>query len=777
MDRLSPHGIRVPYQPSRRGFLIVMMGAGVMLGYARSGLAAVEFLGSGRQELYPSGTPLESSTSELFEPTIWYSIDPTGAVTVNIVRAEMGQHVGTALARIVADELEADWSKVRIVGVDTDPKWGQMVTGGSWSVWQSFPVLSRAGAAGRIALIEEGAKLLGVSPQNCTAWNGAVESRGRSILYGDIVARGDLRRTYTAAQLDAIPIKPPDKRRLIGRDTMSLDVPSKTNGTTRYGLDAVVEGMIYARPKIPPTRYDSKVVSIDDSAAKDLSGYIQSIALDDPSGAAPGWVMVYANSFTAASRAADLVKVTWSSGEAANVSEQDLQRRAAELIADPKGGALVVDDPGVDAALASANKKLERTYTTSTVMHFALEPINALAFEKDGVFEIHTGNQWQSLILPVLAKALGRSQDKIVLRTYMLGGGFGRRLDGDYTVPAALAAKAVGKPVKMVCTRPDDMRFDCPRSPSRQVLRIAFGDGGRVTAMDHHAAAGWPTAAMAPALMPKDARGVPFDPFAIHGADHWYTVGAQRLRALRNDLADRTFRPGWLRSVGSGWVNWGLESFMDEAAHAAGVDPVTFRLRLLDGAGRNAGSSPNSVGGAHRQAAVLARVAEKAGWGRATPNDVGLGVATTFGQEREMPTWVACVARVRVDRTSGRVTVQKLTLVIDAGTIIHPDSAAAQAEGGALWGLSMALHEGSEFVKGQPKDTNLDTYTLLRMGDVPELEIEFLPSTETPVGLGEPATTPIAPAIANAIFAASGARVRHLPIRPEAVRQALEHQT
>jgi isoquinoline 1-oxidoreductase subunit beta len=224
-------------------------------------------------------------------------------------------------------------------------------------------------------------------------------------------------------------------------------------------------------------------------------------------------------------------------------------------------------------------------------------------------------------------------------------------------------------------------------------------------------------------------------------------------------------------------VNWALESFMDEAAHTAGVDPVAFRLRMLDGAGPNAGSSPNAVGGARRQAAVLARVAQKAGWGSATPKDVGLGVATTFGQERDMPTWVACVARVRVDRTSGRVMVDKLTLVIDAGTIIHPDSAEAQVEGAALWGLSMALHEGSEFVKGQPNDINLDTYTPLRMGDVPELEIEFLPSTETPTGLGEPATTPIAPAIANAIFGASGARVRHLPIRPEAVRQALAGQT
>jgi isoquinoline 1-oxidoreductase beta subunit len=770
MDRLSPHGIRAPYQPSRRGFLIAMMGAGVMLGYARSSFAAVEFLASGTQG------ERESSAGDLFEPTIWYGIDRSGTVTVNVIRAEMGQHVGTALARIVADELEADWDKVSVVYVDSDPKWGEMLTGASWSVWQSFPVLSRAGAAGRIALVEEGAKLLGVSPKRCTARKGAVQAAGRSISYGDIVARGNLRRTYTPEQLDEIPIKAPAERRLIGRDTLALDVTSKTNGKARYGLDAVVEGMIYARPKIPPTRYDSKVVSIDDSAAKGVAGYIRSIALYDPSGTAPGWVMVYADSFVAANRAADLVKVTWSSGEAANISEQDLQRRAAELIADPKGGALLVDDPGVDAAFASAKKRLERTYTTSTVMHFQLEPINALASEKDGVFEIHTGNQWQTLVLPWLAKALGRSQDKIVLVTYLIGGGFGRRLDGDYAVPAALAAKAVGKPVKMVCTRPDDMRFDCPRSPSVQVLRMAFGDGGRVTAMAHHAAAGWPTAVMAPSLMLKNARGVPYDEFAIHGADHWYTVGAQRLRALRNDLADRSFRPGWLRSVGSGWVNWALESFMDEAAHAAGVDPVAFRLRLLDGAGRNAGSPPNAVGGARRQAAVLARVAQKAGWGSATPTGVGLGVATTFGQERTMPTWVGCVARVRVDRTSGRVTVERLTLVVDAGTIIHPDSAEAQVEGGALWGLSMALHEGSEFVNGQPKDTNLDTYTLLRMGDVPEVEVELLPSTETPVGLGEPATTAVAPAIANAIFAASGARVRHLPIRPEAVLQALAHQ-
>ena len=222
-----------------------------------------------------------------------------------------------------------------------------------------------------------------------------------------------------------------------------------------------------------------------------------------------------------------------------------------------------------------------------------------------------------------------------------------------------------------------------------------------------------------------------------------------------------------------GWTNSAVETFMDEAAHAVGADPVAFRSRMLDGKGRNAGSAPNSVGGAKRQAAVLQRAAQKGNWGASMPKDSGLGVATTFGQERDMPTWVACVARVWVDRGSGWVVVEKLTIVVDAGTVVDPDGALAQVEGGALWGLSMALHEGTEFVRGQVKDTNLDTYTPLRMGDAPELDIEFIDSTEVPVGFGEPGTTVLAPAIGNAIFAAVGARLRGLPIRPAAVLHAL----
>src|SRR5262245_19787485 len=446
----------------------------------------------------PKEGAAEEQGSDPFEPTIWYSLDRSGIVTVNIIRAEMGQHIGTAIARILADELEVDWGNVRISAVDTDPKWGVMSTGGSKSVWLDFPVFSRAGAAGRIALIEAGARLLGVSRSQCVARRGAVFAANQSISYGDIVRRGEPTRQFTPDELAKLPIKPASERHLIGKKTNALDIPAKINGTARYGIDAVVPGMVYARPKIPPTRYGSVVRSVDDSAAKRVKGYLTSLVLEDPSNTVPGWVVVCATSYPAAIRAADLVKVDWAPGDAAQVSEQDVLDYGAKQIAAPQGGALLVDDPGIDSAFGAAGSTLDRTYTTSSVLHAQLEPVNALAFEKDGRFEIHTGSQAQSTILPVLARALRLPQEGIIMRTYPIGGGFGRRLNEDYAVPAALAAKALGKPVKLVLTRSDDTRFDSFRSPSIQTLRLALDPQGKVTAMEHHASAGWPTAVYVP---------------------------------------------------------------------------------------------------------------------------------------------------------------------------------------------------------------------------------------------------------------------------------------
>lgn len=746
---------------SRRGFLITGGASGLVCGFLTPALADWAPMGA--------ATP----TAPSFDPTLWYSIDAGGMVTVNIIRAEMGQHVGTAIARILADELEVDWAQVRIVHVDTDPKWGLMVTGGSWSVWQSFGVYSQAGAAGRIALIEAGAAILGVAPADCTARAGLVTGGGASVTYAQIVAKG-LTRSFTAEELAAMPIKSAADRRLIGKPVTALDVAGKIDGSVIYGIDAMVDGMAYARPLLPPTRNGAVATAVDDTAARGVKGYLSTLILNDPSGTVPGWVMVMAETYPAALKASALVQVTWTPGPTAEVAELDIQNRARALIADPAAGSLLETGGGdTDAAFAAAASVIEATFTTATVLHFQMEPVNALAVEVDGVMEIHTGNQWQSLILPQLAVALGRDESRVLMRSYPMGGGFGRRLNGDYAIPAALAAQALGRPVKMILTRADDARFDSVRSPSVQTLRMAFDSAGKVTGMEHHAAAGWPTQVMASFFMPKGANGEPYDPFAVSGADHWYDVGAQKVRALSNDLANATFRPGWLRSVGPGWTNWALESFMDLAAAHVGADPLAFRLGLLTGAGRNAGSTANDTGGALRQAEVLRRVADRAGWGTPLPAGMARGIATSFGQERGMPTWVACVAEVAADRTTGQITVAKLTVVTDAGTIIDPDSAHAQTEGAALWGLSMALYEGTEFVAGQVRDTNLNTYTPLRIGDVPILDISFVDSSEVPVGLGEPATTVIAPAIANAIFAATGARLTHLPMTPAALRASI----
>jgi len=353
-----------------------------------------------------------------------------------------------------------------------------------------------------------------------------------------------------------------------------------------------------------------------------------------------------------------------------------------------------------------------------------------------------------------------------VLHQYYLGGGFGRRLFGDQMIPAALAARELGRPVKLIFQRADDSRFDCVRSPSVAQFDASFDAEGALTGIEHAAAAGWPTLAMAPGFLGDGVDGNgKFDGFSINGADHWYTLPNHRVRAINNDLAQRTFLPGWLRAVGPGWIGWGVESFMDEVAAKTGEDPLEFRLSRLDAAGKHAGTAPNSVGGASRMANVLRDVAERAGWGEALPEGEGMGVAVSHGQERANPTWTACVAHVAVDAETNAVTVKKIWQSIDCGTVVHPDGARAQAEGATLWGVSLALHEGTVFENGEVKDQNLNTYTPLRMSDVPELDIKFVESTEFPMGMGEPPLIAVPPAIGNAIFAATGTRVRDLPIR------------
>jgi len=705
--------------------------------------------------------------SKVFSPNIWFEINGAGDVLINIVRAEMGQHVGTSLAQIVADELGADWSKVSFKHVDTDPKWGVMVTGGSWSVHTSFTLLSQAGAAGRTVIIDAASKLMGVPAESCSCENGVVTSGDQSLTFAEIISNGDFSRVISEEELAAMPVKAPAERTVIGRDVRNLDVAAKSEGAAVFGLDAELPGMVYAMPLLPPTRYGSKVNGIDESAAKTIPGYIGAIEINDPSQTVQGHVVVAAETMASVLKAAKAVSIDWTPGPTASVTEATILAEGARLATDPEAGALFVDEGDVGVARANAASTMSATYTTGTALHFTMEPQNALVeFDSEGRCHIHAGNQWQSLILPVLAQALEMSEADIVIHQYYLGGGYGRRLFGDQMIPAALAARSLGRPVKLIFDRASDSRFDCVRSPSVCALDAFFDADGALTGVDHAVVAGWPTKAMAPFFIGTgiDGKGE-VDGFSVNGADHWYTFPAHRVRTMNNTLAQDTFLPGWLRAVGPGWVSWGVESFLDEIADQMGQDPVAIRMSLLDGAGKNAGGEGSTVGGAKRLAAVLKDVSERADWGREMPANEGLGVAVGHGQERGMPTWVACVAHVAVDPSSGDVTLKKLWQTIDVGTVVNPDGAMAQAEGAALWGVSLALHEGAQFADGEVAEQNLDRYMPLRMSDVPDLDIAFVDSNEFPSGLGEPPLIPVAPAIGNAIFAATGKRVRELPIK------------
>ncbi len=744
---------------SRRTFLAGSVNAGLFMGFG--GLLG----GCTEQEAVQSLSLPEADLSKVFSPAVWFNMNAQGEVVINIAKAEMGQHVGTALARVVADELGADWASVSIEHVDTDPKWGYMVTGGSWSVFTSFKLLSQAGAAGREVLLDAAAALLGVDRSMCSAANGMVTAGDQSISYADIVARGDISRSFTQEQLDALPLKPASARTLVGKPTKALDIPAKSQGEAVYGIDAELPGMVYATPLMPPTRYGSKINNIDDSAAKAIFGYQQTLQIEDPSDNLQGWAVVIADSFPTALKAAAVVQVDWAAGDTAEVSEADIFAAGEALARDAQQGALVVDDGDVAAAHAAAEDTHEAVYRTGTALHFALEPVNALVEFTDGKCHIHSGNQWQSLILPALASALEMPETDIVIHQYYLGGGFGRRLWGDYMIPAALAAKQLGKPVKMLWQRADDSRMDCVRSPSVQLFKASLDADKNVTGIEHAAVAGWPTLTLAPGFLADGQKeSGKYDTFSISGGDHWYSLSNHRVRAINNNLAQKTFLPGWLRTVGPGWVAWGVESFMNELAEKQGKDAIEFRLSLLDAAGKNSGKAPESVGGAARLAAVLKDVRERSPWGGELPSNEGLGVAVGSGQERTMPTWTAAVAHVAVDPQTKEISVKKIWQSIDCGTVVHPSGAMAQAEGAMLWGVSLALHEGTEFENGQVKDRNLDTYRPLRMSSVPELDIKFMPSEEFPTGLGEPPLIAIAPAIAAAVFAATGERVRDLPI-------------
>ncbi|MXY42329.1 MAG: xanthine dehydrogenase family protein molybdopterin-binding subunit [Rhodospirillaceae bacterium] len=714
----------------------------------------------------------DASTMKAFAPNLWFSMDATGKTVIRIDKAEMGQHVGTALAQILADELEVKWSDVSISHIGFDPKVGLHVTGGSWSVNWTFDRMSRAGAAGRIALIEAAAKKWGVPASQLSAKDSVISGPGgKTITYGELVKAGVPPKAFSKDEMKAIKLKAAGERRYIGKSLPALDVPGKTNGTAGFAIDVKLDGMVYATPATPPVRYGAKVKSVDDSAAKKIKGYMTHVVIEDPTGSQTGWVMAVANSYWTARKAALALKVDWDLGPNAKVSSKTINDESRRLIDNTANASTFLKEGDAEKAIASAKVKHEAIYTTTINIHAPLEPLNATVEIRDGVYHIYTGNQFQTLAMGLVPAALGIKPDKVVLHQQFLGGGFGRRLEADYLIMAALTAKAVQKPVKMIYSREADTEFDFTR-PMTTMRVTAGSDGKKITGWKHTAASSFATARMAPGFLGKDASGKKFDPFQINGSDHWYTVPNQLVLTEMNKIAQAATPSGQLRSVAPAWTFWAVESMIDEMAHKMGVDPLALRLQMLDGKGKNAGKGA-TANGAKRLASVLQKVAAKAGYGKAMAKNSGIGLACVTSQERASAAWTATAANVTVNPADGSFTVNRLTVGTDLGTLINPNAVEAQVQGATLWGLSLATLEEVEMKDGRLQASNFDTYTPCRMENAPDLDVILVETGQYPVGCGEPAVTSVAPAIANAIFAATGARVRSLPITAEKVKAAL----
>lgn len=747
---------------TRRGFLITTGAAGLVMGYAA---------------LPSSGSAADAVPNASFSPSAWYAIGNDGKVVVTVGKAEMGQHISSTMSQLIAEELGAAWKDVTFVLASNDPKFNDpmlkaQITGGSWSTGMNFDAMSRAGAAGRITLIDTAATMMGVPASQLRAENSRVvdTKTGKKLTFAQIVSQGKPSRVWTEDDLKAITLKTAADRTLVGKSVPQLDIPAKTNGTAKYGIDAFVPGMVYGAIARPPVRYGATVTSVDDSAAKEVPGFVKAVTLDDPTKTTTGWVVAVASTYEGAKAAAAALKIDWDHGPNANANDASILAESRRMQQNPDEGILFVKDGDSAGALATSAKVIEAEFTTSINIHAPMEPMNALAQEKDGVWHVYTGNQFNTRTTAIAAACAGVDPSKVVIHQHLLGGGFGRRLESDMVIPPVLAAKAVGRPVKVIYAREDDMTMDFTRPLTYQHVKVGLDGSGKVVAMEHDVIGAWPTARwgipgfMAPSVDKKAVH----DAFTVNGADYWYTVPNHTVRNFENKVAQSATPSGQLRSVAPGWTFWATESLWDEVAHATNQDPVALRLAMLDGAGANAI-------GAQRLANALRIAVGRSGYGvEKLPANEGIGVACVSSQERASPTWTACVAHVAVDPKSGEVTLKKLTVAMDVGTVVNPDGVRAQVEGSALWGASIALLEKATLDKGGIQETNFDNYTPMRMSQVPELDVSVIGNGEPAVGCGEPAVTVVAPAIANAIFNAVGARVRSLPMTAEAVKAAMK---
>src|SRR5947208_8243557 len=674
-----------------------------------------------------------------FAPNAWLRIDADGTTTLTIDKSEMGEGNHTALAMLIAEELDADWTKVKIGPLPENPAgWSRrMSTGGSTSVRTSWDILRKAGATARAMLVAAAAQTWGAEPSACSTENGVVSHTGTShrLTYGELATK--------AASIpvpENPPLKDPKDFRLLGKRTHRLDTPSKVNGTAQFGIDVRMPGMLIASVERSPV-FGGKVKTFDAARVKALPGVRHVVQLEATPwlgtgawgvGTASG-VAVVADTYWQAVEGRRALQLTWDEGP--NATLGDVPGRLASLAS--QAGVSARKDGDAAAALAGAAKKIDAVYAVPFLHHATMEPMNCTAHVRADGCDVWAPTQNQTRAQEVTAELAGLPKETVRIHTTFLGGGFGRRLEPDFVSEAVRVSQAVGAPVKVIWTREDDVRHGFYRPASHNRFAAGLDGAGNPIAWSHRV--------VAPPILLK------FGPLE-KGLDRTLVHAAQaRPYGIPNILVDQVavdllpIPRGFWRSVGISHNAFVTECFFDEVAAAAGKDPYQLRRALLADRPR------------HRR--VLDLAADKAAWGTPLPAGRGRGIALAEWE----PTVCAQVAEVTVE-SDGSVRVHRVVCAVDCGPTVNVGQIEAQMEGGIVYGLTAALYGEITIAQGRVKQGNFDDYPMLRLREMPRVEVYIVPSSEKQGGIGEPAVGPIAPAVCNAIFAATGKRIRKLPI-------------
>ncbi len=700
---------------SRRGFLQT---AG-----AASGALVIGLYLPGTE---PAAAAAGASATQLVKANAWLTIGTDGSINILCDRSEMGQGVYTALPTLIAEELGINPADVKVEFAPPGNEYinnllGTQITGGSTSVRDAWEKLRMAGAEARARLIAVAASDWNVAAETCAVANGYVVAGNRRRAFGELAE--------AAAALpkpDKVTLKDPKDFQYIGKTQPRLDTPLKVDGRAKFGIDTRLPGMLYAALAQPPVLGGS-VRSFDASKAQALPGVRHVLQTS-------GGVAVIADSWWQARQARDALVIEWNAGPNAKLTNAEIYAGLKSASATP--GRSVRSDGDFEAVLQASRHRVEAAYELPMLAHSTLEPQNCTVEFRDGECHVHVPTQVQLIAQASAMKACGLPAEKVFIHTTFLGGGFGRRLDVDFIPPAVECARAAGKPVKLLWTREDDTTHDVYRPPARNTLTGSFDAAGKLEAVKIHLVAPSITARWAPSVVEKI-----IDPFAIEAAHNFpYDVPNVSVDYLRHEVG---INVGYWRSVSHALNCFAIESFMDELASAAKTDPYEFRRALLS-------KQP-------RWRAVLDAAATDAKWGKAAKGR-HQGIAVMSGYD----TYLAQVAEVSVERN--KLKIHRIVCAIDCGQMVNPSIVRAQAEGSIIFGLTAALFGEINIADGKVQEQNFDSYRLLRINEVPPIDVHLLESTEKPGGMGEPGVAVIGPAVCNAIFAATGKRLRSLPI-------------